>query len=280
MLSYQHEFHAGGAADVFKHTALCLLLNALCSKDKPFTLIDTHAGSGVYSLDDPRLLATGEARGGIEPLFALYSSDPATFPHGMRLYLETQRPYLECRRYAGSPELEMSFCRKGDTLFFVEKHPQAIASLRSTTGKRRAHIREGDSFDELASLMPPLVKRGLVFIDPSFEESDEWQKVASSFDLIRRKWNTAQVAVWYPLLAGQEGKAAQLVHSLETNCKTGRVPCEFLSSELVTRDSQPLEGASHLLGCGVFVANPPWQMQEKLDDCRAFLASFFARTSG
>ena len=279
MLSYQHEFHAGGAADVFKHTALCLILDALRGKQKPFTIIDTHASSGVFHLDDPRLLKTGEAARGIKPLFALYNSGSSVIPQGVKLYLDTQRPYVETRRYAGSPELELLFSRKGDTLFFIEKHPQALAALRDNIGKRHSFIRGGDSFDELFSLIPPLVRRGLVFIDPSFEDEREWQKVAAAFESVRRKWNTAIVAVWYPLLARQQGNAAVLVHSLETSCKTGKVPCAFLNAELVTARTSDHEGASHLLGCGVFVANPPWRMQERLDECRTFLQRFFTHGS-
>ena len=278
MLSYQHEFHAGNAADTFKHTALCLILDALCAKDKPLTVIDTHAGSGVYSLDDERLVKTGEAAGGIEALFALYTKAPTLFPEGLSLYLEAQRSYVESRLYAGSPEIELAFARRGDTLFFAEKHPQAISSLKEAVGSRRAFIREADSFDELRSLVPPLVRRGLVFIDPSYEEADEWQKVAAAFEGVRRKWNTAVVAVWYPLLARQEGKAACLVHTLESACKTGRMPCEFLNSELVTHQAKSLKGSSHLLGSGLFVANPPWHMGERLEGCRVFLSSFYNGT--
>ena len=278
MLSYQHEFHAGNAADTFKHTALCLILQSLCAKDKPLTVIDTHAGSGVYSLDDERLVQTGEARGGIEALFALYSSDPASFPQGLKLYLEVQRSYVENRLYAGSPEIELAFWRRGDTLFFLEKHPKALSSLKETVGSRHAFIRASDSFGELASLVPPLVRRGLVFIDPSYEEADEWQKVAAAFEGVRRKWNTAVVAVWYPLLVRQEGKAACLVHSLESCCKTGRMPCEFLNSELVTQQARSLDGTSHLLGSGLFVANPPWHMEQRLEGSRTFLSSFYNGT--
>ena len=278
MLSYQHEFHAGNAADTFKHTALCLILQSLCAKDKPFTVIDTHAGSGVYSLDDPRLVKTGEARGGIEALFALYSKNPTLIPEGLKLYLEAQRPYVESRRYAGSPELELAFARGRDTLFFVEKHPQALSSLKEAVGSRRAFVRQADSFDELRSLVPPLVRRGLVFIDPSYEDEGEWQKVAAAFEGIRRKWNTAVVAVWYPLLADQQGKAVRLVHEMESACKTGRLPCEFLNSELVVKQARSLDAGSHLLGSCLFVANPPWHMKERLGGSRTFLSSFYNGT--
>ena len=81
MLSYQHEYHAGNHADILKHICLCLILENLTKKEKPFTVIDTHAGAGRFDLNDERLLKTGEAHEGIEKLFTACNSKTDALPH-------------------------------------------------------------------------------------------------------------------------------------------------------------------------------------------------------
>ena len=65
MLSYRHGFHAGNSADVLKHLILCAVISYIRKKDKPFTIIDTHAGGGIYRLNDAMAEKTGEAEDGI-----------------------------------------------------------------------------------------------------------------------------------------------------------------------------------------------------------------------
>ena len=78
MLSYQHAYHAGNAADVHKHAMLAWALAYLTQKPKPLTYIETHAGRAIYDLDGPEARKTNEAAAGIkraEPLF------PADHPY-------------------------------------------------------------------------------------------------------------------------------------------------------------------------------------------------------
>ena len=139
MLSYQHEYHAGNHADILKHVCLCQILESLCKKEKPFTVIDTHGGAGIFDLSDERLLKTGEAKEGIQYLNSLCFS---SCPEAIGLYMQKELPYLQNGLYAGTPELERLFARKDDHIHIVEKHPQSIAKLRENMNMP-LHVAQG-----------------------------------------------------------------------------------------------------------------------------------------
>lgn len=274
MLSYQHEYHAGNHADIFKHVTLCLILKSLCKKEKPFTVIDSHAGAGIFSLEDERLLKTGESKEGIEKLFRLLDGTAAEIPHGLKEYIALEKPYIVRRKYAGSPEIERLYARKGDSLHFVEKHPQSLASLKANMEKKNVHIHNEDSFKALQALTPPAVRRGLVLCDPSYEEAEDYRSVCSALKTVRRKWNTAVIALWYPLLLRRRHETAQLLTELEDFCKTGTAPCETLRAELTVKNPDEAaknECAPHLYGSGMLILNPPWKLKEELAENAAFL---------
>lgn len=297
MLSYQHEFHAGNSADVLKHIALTFILDSLCKKDKPFTVIDAHAGAGRYNLNDERSLKTGEAESGIKTIFAKFGT--AVPSPLLARYLSLEQPYLEQDKYAGSPELERLIMRGGDKLFLVEKHPGAVESLRTnmelpllmlknaapaTTGtapvatnterivmEAPAHvsitIREADSYDSLAALTPPLVKRGLVLADPSYEDESDYRAVTESLKLVHKKWNTAIIALWYPLLTRKQNLLSQMLIALEDDAKLNINPSNWFKVEYITQNPDELqqEEGAHLYGSGMFIMNPPWQMKEEME---------------
>ncbi len=278
MLSYQHEFHAGNHADILKHVTLTLILDALCKKEKPFTVIDSHAGSGIFNLDDERILKTGEAKDGIEKIFKFCSRTSAQIPHGLKEYIEKESPYVQQKKYAGSPELERIFARKGDTLHFVEKHPAALASLTENMAQKKVFIHDEDSFSALAALTPPLVKRGLVLCDPSYEDADDYRKVENALKIVRKKWNTAIIALWYPLILRRKNETARLLTELEDFCKLGTNPCEIARAELIVKSPDERtknDAAPHLYGSGMFVMNPPWKLQENLDENVSFIKKIF-----
>ena len=239
MLSYQHEYHAGNSGDILKHTALCLLLESLCKKEKPFTLIDTHAGAARFNLNDERLLKTGEGKEGILKLREFYDRmQGCTLPYGVQLYMEKEIPYLKQNLYAGSAELERIFLREKDTLHLTELHPGAFASLEKNTAlsvleddtvrtsKGKICLHKKDSYKSLAALTPPLVKRGLILCDPSYEDKSDYTQVTDALKNAHKKWNTAIIALWYPLITRRKNETAQMLTALEDAAKLGNNPCE------------------------------------------------------
>lgn len=282
MLSYQHEYHAGNHADVLKHACLLFILRSLCKKDKPFTVIDCHAGAGRFRLDDERLLKTGEAKDGIEALLAR-STDG--MPDALRDYAALEIAYHDRGLYAGSPEIERLCLREGDVLHLTEKHPAALESLRANVrlpvvtpdGEKRcpvrADIRDGDSYATLRALCPPPVKRGLVLIDPSYEDAEDYTRVRDAVETVIGKWNTAIVAVWFPLLLRRKNETAQLLSSLEDFAKMQPVPRETMRCSVTMREQGETteEAGSHLYGSGMFIVNPPWKLKEAMEETGRYM---------
>ena len=287
MLSYQHEYHAGNHADVLKHICLTLILQSLCRKEKPFTVIDSHAGAGRFRLDDERLLRTEEAAGGI---LRLQEQDAAA-PQCVQDYLAAEAPYLSHRLYAGSPELTRLYLRKGDRHVTVEKHPQAAAALRenmalpllTADGEQpaaaRTELHEEDSYTALHALTPPQVKRGLVLCDPSYEDASDYRQVTETLKLVHRKWNTAIIALWYPLIVRRKNETAQMLTALQDDAKLGTMPAESFRCELSVRapESMNTEAGAHLYGSGMLVINPPWHLQEELEAAAQYLHGCLAQ---
>ena len=285
MFSYQHEYHAGNHADIFKHICLTLILESLCKKEKPFTLIDMHAASSIYSLDDERLKKTGEAESGIKKLFAQLGGKREGLPEGLQSYLSLEEPYIRNSLYAGSPELERHFLREGDSSFFIEKHPLASKSLLENIKRPllktdekgnlyekkcpvKTVVKIEDSYKELNALTPPKIKRGLIICDPSYEDSSDYKNVENAVKNAHKKWNTAVIAVWYPLLVRRKNETAQMLSSLEDYAKLSLNQTQTLRLEFITKDPDSLDpdSASHLYGSGMFLMNPPWLIKEKMED--------------
>ncbi len=282
MLSYQHEYHAGNHADVFKHACLLSILRSLCKKDKPFTVIDSHSGAGRFRLNDERLQKTGEAKEGI---IALLAQAEEEMPPVLQDYVHLEKAYYAKGLYAGSPEIERICLREGDSLHLVEKHPMALQGLQETVrqplitkeGERRcpvrADIRNEDSYVALKALCPPPVKRGLVLIDPSYEDAEDYQRVQDVAQGIISKWNTAIIAVWFPLLLRRKNETAQLLSSLEDFAKLQAQPKETLRCQVTVREAEEMteEAGSHLYGSGMFIVNPPWKLKEEMEKVSDFL---------
>lgn len=286
MLSYQHEYHAGNFADVLKHCCLLEILSSLAQKEKPFTIIDTHAGSSIYSLNDERILKTGEAENGIKKLLQFTRDNQTPLPHSVSLYLAKETPFIKNDSYAGSPELERQFIRENDVLHLVELHPEAYRKLQdnidSIKDKNQSiHIHNSDSFATLNALTPPKIKRGLILCDPSYEDKDDFRKTATALINAHKKWNTAIIAVWYPLLTRRQNEINQMTAALETAAKTGNNPCSVYKCEMSLYDSDKIpdsmteDKASHMYGSGMFIINPPWQLDIKMNQTLDFLKSVF-----
>ncbi len=284
MLSYQHEYHAGNHADILKHICLVRILRSLCKKDKPFTIIDSHAGAGRFALTDERLLKTGEADSGIKKIMNS-TGRMKNLPEAIADYLALEKSYYDQDLYAGSVELERLFLRKGDRHFIIEKHPQAVAKLQmllempllrneqETPAEARTILCNADSYEQLNALTPPQIKRGLVLCDPSYEDDSDYNNVTNSLKMVRKKWNTAIIALWYPLLARRKNETAQMLSALEDYSKLGTMPCESFRCELTLMNPNdiPEESKAHLYGSGMLIINPPWHLKEEMTEAVEFL---------
>lgn len=282
-LSYMHEFHAGNFADLQKHLALTLLLKSMCKKEKPFTVIDCHASSARFDLNDERLLKTQEAKNGIEKLIHFYDNPAISLTEGLKDYLALEQSYFRKNLYAGSPEIERMFLRAGDKIHLIEKHPKAFESLQKNInlplenpeGERKCPVKvslhNDDSYKTLISLTPPLIKRGIIFCDPSYEDSSDYKILTQTLETVSKKWSTAVIAVWYPLLTHRKNETAQMLSTLEDISKLRKIQIETCRVEMVIKNPEDIladddyENKSHLYGSGIFVMNPPWNFKEELE---------------
>ena len=247
MLSYQHHYHAGNAADVHKHALLAWMLAYLTRKDKPLSYIETHAGRGLYDLGDTAAQRTGEAAQGIGRLEAAFAAD-----HPYRLRLETTRAAHGGTAYPGSPLIAALSLRAGDSLHLAELHPGETALLSRHLAPYNAQIRQEDGFAMARALCPPTPRRGILLTDPSYEIKSDYDSIPDQFTLIARKWNVGILVLWYPIL-GSDSHAAMLTRLCASFPDALRHEVRF----------GPARAGHRMLGSGMFVVNPPYGLQQE-----------------
>lgn len=218
MLSYRHGFHAGNAADVFKHASLYAFLSVYTKKDKPFTAFDLNAGAGQYNLLSSWSLKTGEALAGIGAVLEAYKKGTLLepVPEVFKSFLDyCKKNYEHGFCYAGSPEIIRSFLRGNDELILTELHPaEAEVLKRRYKMCKQVHVHKRDCYKAFFALTPPAVPRGFAFFDPSYEVSSDYVQVAEAVERARVKWRAGSFLVWYPVLKRRTAQQAELKRRL------------------------------------------------------------------
>jgi 23S rRNA (adenine2030-N6)-methyltransferase len=194
-MNYRHTFHAGNSADVVKHSLLIALVRALQQKPGALTLIDTHAGCGIYDLNDDKAQRTGEATQGVLRAFA----DQNSLLDEYRAAVEAVNREGEKHLYPGSPTILAQLLRPQDLLIVNEKHPEDVASLRSAMRGTSAAVHQRDAYELWLALLPPRTPRGVVVVDPPYEQTDERDRITATLAAANRKWAHGVTLIWYPL---------------------------------------------------------------------------------
>jgi 23S rRNA (adenine2030-N6)-methyltransferase len=274
-MNYRHAFHAGNFADVFKHSILALLLEKLKAKDTAFRVIDTHAGVGLYDLTSSESSRTGEWHQGIGRIWGKPRSPT----------LQTLlAPYLSAvvaangaaesgplTRYPGSPWIARHLFRRKDRLTAMELHPQDANALEKLfAGDIQVRTIALDGWLALGAFVPPKERRGLVLVDPPFEERDELQTMLTSFAEAYRKWPTGIYALWYPV------KDLPAIDRLRLGLAKSGIR-RLLRAELTVRDRDTPDTFN---GAGLVICNPPWQFAEVLEVLLGDLAPLLAQGPG
>jgi 23S rRNA (adenine2030-N6)-methyltransferase len=257
-VNYRHAYHAGNFADVVKHVALVSVLVHMKKKDKPFCVIDSHAGRGLYDLGGGEALRTQEAANGIARLRDLAGSLPA--PLGA--YLDCVRAEGE-GRYPGSPRIVARLLRPQDRLVAIEKHPEEEAALAAALKPfPNAKAVCADGHDRLAALLPPPERRGLVLIDPPYEAPDEFARSAETLAMACRRFATGIYLLWFPI----KSKAAADAFCGEVTAKGIR------RAALVVIDDGQRQAEDRLSAAGLLVVNPPFGFEEQMRAAADILA--------
>ncbi len=267
MLSYRHVFHAGNHADVLKHSVLLAVLDYFNQKDKPYWVIDTHAGAGGYRLDAGRAKDHAEHDEGIDALWSRNDLPPL-----LARYVEAVRidnPDGRLNRYPGSPLLTLRALRSSDRLRLFELHPADVKLLgqamigATPDAQKRVQIKQEDGFAGMKVLLPPPPRRGLVLIDPSYEDKRDYAQVVTALKEGVQRFATGTFMVWYPLLQRNE--------SITLAAKLKKIAPDWLNVTLTVR--APIKGGMGMHGSGMFIINPPWTLTAELRDTLPWLVA-------
>jgi 23S rRNA (adenine2030-N6)-methyltransferase len=267
MLSYRHAFHAGNHADILKHLILLRCLQHMNKKDKPYTVIDTHAGAGRYALESKQANKTGEYLTGIGRLWECVDLPPLLLDFVATIRLLNPDGLL--RQYPGSPWLIQQLARPADHIRLCELHTTDAALLRRqfATQSRRVHVEQADGFAMLKASLPPPSRRALVLIDPSYELKSDYANVIVALQDSLKRFATGMYLVWHPLLSSLD--ASRLTERLR---KIGAD--DWLHATLTVR--APNSSGHGMHGSSLFVINPPWTLAAELTECLPVLANLLA----
>lgn len=264
MLSYRHAFHAGNHADVLKHSILSLVLQYLCAKDKALAYVDTHAGAGIYELNSEWASKNQEFQKGVAKLWTLESvpTELAAYMHCIRKY----NPKGALHFYPGSPMFAAHFLRSMDKAFMYEMHKSEYAILRHhMQHDPRFQCESSDGYFALQARLPPVQKRGLILIDPSYETDKDYDAVVKGLTTIHRRFAAGVIMLWYPILPSQRDRG------LHQRIKDTGIK-DILRVGLRI-DMDMLRG---MHASGVYIVNPPWILREQLQVVLAFLRDVLA----
>jgi 23S rRNA (adenine2030-N6)-methyltransferase len=282
-VNYRHAFHAGNFADVVKHAAMALCLERLNSKEKPYRFIDTHAGVGRYDLRSDEAQRSPEWRDGIARLWMTEADAPPGVRAALAPYMAAMRdinPGGELVSYPGSPLIAQHLMRADDAIRLCELHPESAEKLREAMGRdRRVKVEERDGYEALGAYVPPPERRGLVLIDPPFEEGSAARKLDFEYMLRAtrkavKRWPGGTYMLWRPI------KDAEAVEAFDGELasvlieEVGLAPEKLLAADLWVRAAGP----GPLSAAGIVMVNPPFGLADHLKALLPWLANLLDQT--
>ncbi|MCE4068830.1 MULTISPECIES: 23S rRNA (adenine(2030)-N(6))-methyltransferase RlmJ [Pseudomonas] len=268
-MNYRHAYHAGNHADVLKHIVLARIFALMARKDTPFAYLDSHSGIGLYDLLGNEASRTGEWESGIGRLW-----ERDDLPELLQDYLEVVRalnPDGGLEFYPGSPELARRLTRPQDRVMLNELHPEDGRLLKANmAGERRISVHQGDGWLLPRAFLPVSEKRGVLLIDPPFEQPDDLERCVTALDEAIGRMRQTVVAIWYPIKDRRQLK--RFYQRLEKSSAP-----KMLRVELCVH---PADTADRLNGSGLVIANPPWPLDEELRGLLPWLAQTLAQSEG
>jgi len=249
-MNYRHSFHAGNSADVVKHSILIALVRALQQKQSALTLIDTHAGCGLYDLDGDEAQRTGESTQGVLRAFA----DPNPVLDDYRAAVRAVNAGAEPQLYPGSPRILAQLLRPQDFLILNEKHPEDVYTLRGVMRDTSGAVHQRDAYELWLAMLPPRTARGVVVVDPPYEQLDERARITATLAAAYRKWAHGVTVIWYPL----KDRAAHWRWKEQLR-KLGIPKLLWVEHWLYDGDQPGIYN-----GAGLYIVNPPYAFMQAL----------------
>lgn len=268
-MNYRHIYHAGNFADVFKHIVLIMLIKDLCKKDKSILFMDTHAGLGKYDLTTNAAKKTCEY---IQGFLKLYNQDYdlASYPEAVNVYksiIESLNSNTDSlTSYPGSPWIFKALMRAQDQVIFTELHKEDIVALKRNFYKdKQIAVHHANGYAALKAFLPPKCGRGLILIDPPFEDKDEFTQVLYGLEVALERFSSGTYIIWYPIKDGIEvRKFYKKLEQLKSK--------NTLIREFGLMKDRPVTGLSK---CGIAIINAPWQFEIELDKVIKWLKNIF-----
>lgn len=282
MFSYRHAFHAGAHSDVLKHTAVIAILRHLLQKDAALTVVDTHAGAGLYRLDGDYAGTSGEAADGVVKLFAALAPANSVKPAIQEIaplvqdYLEMVagfNPSGQLKIYPGSPFIIQRLLREEarDKLKLFELHPTDSKALAANIAQlqagRQVAVATQDGFEGLKGYLPPPSRRALVLIDPSYEIKSDYTKVSSCLQDSLKRFPTGTYVIWFPVIPRPE--AHELPRRLKTLSAQASKPWLHATLAIGQAEERNIPGETKrrqgLTASALFIVNPPHTLKPALE---------------
>jgi 23S rRNA (adenine2030-N6)-methyltransferase len=249
-MNYRHSFHAGNSADVVKHSLLIALVRALQQKQGALTLIDTHAGCGLYDLGGEEARRTGESAQGVLRAFA----DPNPLLNDYRAAVQAVNVGLEPHLYPGSPRFLAQLLRPQDFLILNEKHPEDARALRRVMRDTSAAVHERDAYELWLAMLPPRTARGVVVVDPPYEQPDERARITATLAAAYRKWAHGVTVIWFPL------KDRATHRRWKDQLRALGIPKLLCVEHWLYDNDQP----DIYNGAGLYIVNPPYAFTQAM----------------
>lgn len=264
MLSYQHGYHAGNFADVIKHIALTRLLNYLTLKDKPLFYLETHAGKGLYDLRNKQAEKTGEYKQGINLIWPDRKKLAPVFQDYLKAIAQLNST-KELKHYPGSPYLAINQLRMQDRMYLCELHPAEFDVLdQMACLNKKVHFSNTDGIAAMRALLPPAEKRGLIFIDPSFEIKDEYRDIPAAIKEAYAHFSGGVYCLWYPVVN------RRLVEKLDRGMKAINA-----KNSLRVEFNLTMAHMDGMSGAGLWIINPPFTFAEEIKTVLDTLRTYF-----
>lgn len=259
-MNYRHSYHAGNFADVFKHIILISLIQSFLRKETAFCYLETHAGTGCYDLLSESTQKNKEFEDGVQKIIAAANS--FTLVDDYLACIRKLNNSETLRYYPGSPYFANQFMRPQDRMILSELHPDDVLLLKKFFAeKKQIAIHHQDGYQSLKAFLPPKEKRGLVLIDPPYEKNNELLTLPAVLAKTVKRWETGMYAIWYPIKSEQQNKLFH--HELKNHIER-----PFLTAEMcIYAADVPVQ----LNGCGMIIINPPWQIDQQLENILPWL---------
>jgi 23S rRNA (adenine2030-N6)-methyltransferase len=260
MLSYQHGYHAGHFADVVKHLTLTRLLSYMTAKEKPLFYLETHSGRGIYDLHGSQASKTKEHCEGIDILWKQKDKLPPVFSPYLEIINQVNKSE-KLRYYPGSPCIAINMLREQDRIYCCELHPREYEYLQKLPYlNKRVFYSQSDGIASLNALIPPTERRGLIFIDPSFEVKSEYKEIPKAIKAAYQRFSTGVYCLWYPLV--DQFYHDQLLRAMAKIGTENALRIEF---------SWTNSNQIGMTGCGLWIINPPFTLAEEIKSALQYL---------